>query len=109
MATENKLSVFAQSVYDVVRSVPRGKVVSYADVAQALGMRSARAVGQALRRNPFAPEVPCHRVVTSDGGLGGFWGGADEVRLRQKESLLSSERVAVAHGRIDMTLFRHSL
>ena len=53
-------------VYEAVRRIPRGQVAIYASIANAIGCRSARAIGQALRRNP---EVPCHRVVAS---LGGF-------------------------------------
>jgi methylated-DNA-[protein]-cysteine S-methyltransferase len=109
MPANDKLSVFALRVYEIVRSIPHGKVVSYADVARALNSRCAQAVGQALKRNPFAPEVPCHRVVANDGLLGGFWGGVDDARMKEKEALLAAEGVEVACGRIDMTLFRHSL
>lgn len=60
-------------VYDIARRIPPGSTLSYGDIAQQLGDRSlARAVGQALGRNPFAPVVPCHRVLAAGGKSGGF-------------------------------------
>ena len=109
MPTKDKLSVFAQRVYEVTRSIPRGKVASYGDIARALGIRSAQAVGQALKRNPFAPDVPCHRVVAGNGSLGGFFGAIEGGKISEKEALLRSEGVAIELGRIDMTRFRHRL
>jgi methylated-DNA-[protein]-cysteine S-methyltransferase len=58
---------FNQKVWAITARIPRGKVAIYADVASALGSRGYRAVGNALNRNPYAPQVPCHRVVGSDG------------------------------------------
>jgi len=68
----NGLSNFQIRVYNVVRTIPYGEVRSYKWVAEHLGIKSPRAVGQALKRNPFLIVVPCHRVVRSDGDLGGF-------------------------------------
>lgn len=66
-------SGFAQRVYRRVRKIPRGKVMSYGEVARAVSSPgAARAVGQLMARNPVAPVVPCHRVVGSDGSLRGF-------------------------------------
>ncbi len=59
------VTVFQQSVYDICLRVPRGKVTTYGEIARVLGCGSSRAVGQALRCNPFAPRVPCHRVIAS--------------------------------------------
>ena len=60
-------------IYDIVRHIPCGRTLSYGDVAQQLGDRQlARAVGQAMARNPFAPLVPCHRVLGANGRPGGF-------------------------------------
>lgn len=66
------MTVFEGKVYDLCRKIPEGKVATYGSMAKALGCGAARAIGQAMRRNPFAPEVPCHRVVSSDLQLGGF-------------------------------------
>ena len=83
---------FQERVYRVVKTIPKGEVRSYRWVAAKLGNPNlARAVGQALKRNPRMVTVPCHRVIKSDGSLGGFaWG------LRKKRELLRKERVVVA-------------
>lgn len=83
---------FAERVYDVVRTIPRGTVATYGQVARLMGApRSARYVGFALHRNPYQGEVPCHRVVFADGGLApGFaFGGPDQQRtLLEKEGVV---------------------
>lgn len=90
-------TVFQMRVYDCIRMhVPKGYVTSYGVVAKALGS-SARAVGQALRVNPYAPDVPCHRVITNDLTLGGFRGSCGSrgnvSDILAKESLLKEEGV----------------
>jgi len=57
---------FQERVYTLLKQIPRGKVTTYAAMSKALNS-SPRAVGGALRNNPFAPEVPCHRCIASDG------------------------------------------
>ncbi len=85
-----QLTRFQQQVYRVVCRIPRGETRSYRWVAQQISSpAAARAVGNALNRNPFAPLVPCHRVVRSDGSLGGFAGGPSK-----KRRLLEAERRA---------------
>ncbi len=84
---------FEQRVYAMVRRIPKGKVVTYKTLAQALGCRSCQAVGQALKRNPHAPEVPCHRVIRQNLMMGGYAGATQGAKLRQKRSLLSEEGV----------------
>jgi methylated-DNA-[protein]-cysteine S-methyltransferase len=85
----NKISEFAYNVYEATKKIPRGSVATYADIALFIKKPgSARAVGNALNKNPFAPKVPCHRVVKSDGSLGGFNGGeAEKIRLLKKEGV----------------------
>ena len=80
-------TAFERRVYDVVKHIPLGEVRSYAWVAAQLGNpKLARAVGQALHRNPWPSMVPCHRVVRSDGSLGGYaWGLAAKQRLLDDE------------------------
>ena len=64
---------FHRRVYEVARTIPPGRTLAYGDVAARLGAgRAARAVGQALGRNPFPIIVPCHRVVAAGGKIGGF-------------------------------------
>ena len=92
---------FQQRVYTALRRVPAGRVTTYGLLARHLGCRSAQAVGQALRRNPFAPEVPCHRVIAADLHLGGFCGARTGAQIRRKRALLATEGVAFdANGRL---------
>lgn len=85
---------FQQRVYDACTRVPRGRVTTYGMVAAHLGCRSPRAVGQALRRNPFAPRVPCHRVIASTLAIGGFVGQSEGAEVRRKRQLLQAEGVS---------------
>ena len=83
-----RLTPFQRRVYRAVCAIPSGQTRSYQWVARRLGTPDgARAVGQALARNPFAPRVPCHRVVRSDGSMGGYSGG-----LSKKRHLLEAEQ-----------------
>ena len=84
---------FSERVYAWCRRIPRGKVCTYGELARAVGTRSPRAVGQALRRNPHAPEVPCHRVVGANGLPGGFFGSASGGRIDEKIAILREEGV----------------
>lgn len=71
-------------VFEVARSIPPGRVLTYGEIASRLGVDNARLIGQALGRNPFAIIVPCHRVVAAGGKLGGFsanGGGMTKRRL----------------------------
>ena len=81
------MTLFQQRVFAVVTRIPSGEVRSYRWVAEQLGdPRLARAVGGALNRNPDPRTVPCHRVVRSDGSLGGYaWGVARKRRLLARE------------------------
>lgn len=80
---------FHQRVYEITRAIPPGRTLTYGEVAQRLGdPAAARAVGQALGHNPFAPVVPCHRVLAAHSGAGGFsaeGGVATKLRLLQIE------------------------
>ena len=80
---------FQIKVWKYFKKIPRGKVNSYKDVAIALNRpKSARAVANACGKNPYAPKVPCHRVIRSDGTLGGFsasGGTHAKKRLLKKE------------------------
>jgi methylated-DNA-[protein]-cysteine S-methyltransferase len=95
---------FNQKVWAMTARIPQGRIVTYADIAKALKTRGYRAVGNALNRNPYAPAVPCHRVVGSDGSLTGFAGGIDK-----KRALLLREGVALrGNGKVDLSVqLRH--
>lgn len=81
---------FQQAVWKACMSIPAGQTRSYKWIAEKIGRPGAtRAVGSALGRNPFAPGVPCHRVIKSDGTLGGF---SAPGGLKAKERLLKKEK-----------------
>ncbi|KIM78002.1 hypothetical protein PILCRDRAFT_76122 [Piloderma croceum F 1598] len=91
------------AVYDYVRTIPCGTVTTYKDIAIALKEGSPRSVGGALRNNPFAPFVPCHRIVASNFFVGGFYGewgvGADtDSQGRRKMEMLAKEGVGFTKG-----------
>lgn len=93
-------SAFASRIYALLRQVPAGYVTTYGDLAQAAGSHAYRAVGQVLRCNPYAPEVPCHRVVASDGSLHGFNGSRAATSLQRKKSLLSQEGLSFQKNKV---------
>ena len=94
-------TAFQERVYDGVRLVPRGTVPTYKSLGLAIGCGSSRAVGQALRRSPYAPDVPCHRVVSSDRRIGGFAGQSDGAEVERKRALLEAEGVVFGEdGRV---------
>ena len=97
---------FQQRVYEAVVRIPRGRVTTYKDIAARVGCGSPRAVGQALKRNPFAPRVPCHRVIASNLTLGGFQGKTDGAAIRRKLRLLEGEGVRFINGRLDESFLR---
>lgn len=84
-------TAFQQEVWAAIAKIPRGKVTTYAAIAQQIGRPQAvRAVGTAVGKNPNAPEVPCHRVVRSDGTIGeysGLGGRAAKIQLLQQEGV----------------------
>ena len=84
------MSAFAERVYDSIRDVPEGEVVTYKWVAEQIDCGSCQAIGQALSRNPYK-DVPCHRVIRSDGFIGGFFGDKD---FTMKKKILEKEGVA---------------
>jgi methylated-DNA-[protein]-cysteine S-methyltransferase len=88
---------FNQKVWALTTRIPRGKVTTYGEIARKLGGNAARAVGNALNRNPYAPQVPCHRVVGSNGDLTGFAGG-----IPKKRRMLTDEGVAMKGSRVDL-------
>ncbi len=103
--TVNNVSPFAASVYQATELIPLGKVATYGQIAKYLGSdKSARAVGGALHRNPFAPKVPCHRVIQSNGQLGGFASGT-----KTKSILLEKEGVIILNNKVDLKKFQAKL
>jgi methylated-DNA-[protein]-cysteine S-methyltransferase len=91
---------FAQRVWAATSRIPAGRVATYGDIARKISGHP-RAVGQALHRNPYAPGVPCHRVVGSDGKLTGFAQGLDK-----KRSMLLAEGITFCGEKVDLTRHR---
>lgn len=91
---------FRRRVYDALYEVPSGCVTTYGQLAAAIGCRSARAVGGALRANPYAPRVPCHRVIAADLTPGGYHGVKSGVQVRCKLRRLAAEGVEFVNGRL---------
>lgn len=90
------MSAFEKKVYKAVLAIPAGRLRPYKWVAARIGRPgAARAVGNALNRNPYAPLVPCHRVVRSDGRIGGFARG-----VMAKRRLLEREGIDVSRLRL---------
>ena len=83
---------FTRKVYMATMNIPSGKLSTYQFIAEAAGNpNAARAVGNILRANPYAPTIPCHRVIASDGRLSGYQG----PNVMRKISLLQAEGIAV--------------
>ena len=86
-------SEFQIKVWEALRQVPLGQVISYSDLAKRAGnMRATRAAASACGQNPCAIIIPCHRIIRRDGGLGGFFWGLDVKRI-----LLSREGIQINH------------
>lgn len=96
---QNKNNNFREAVYAVVSTIPKGKVLSYKEVAIKIGRpNAARAVGNVLNKNTDTGMVPCHRVIRSDGSIGGYAFG-----VVKKKKLLESEGVVIKNGKIIST------
>ena len=84
---------FQLKVWSYLRKIPRGSLKTYSQVAKAIGKpRAVRAVANAIGKNPLAPKIPCHRVIRSDGSLGGYSGKGG---IKTKRFLLKKEGVTL--------------
>ena len=83
-----KGTAFQQRVWQALLTIPYGETVSYGEIAQMVGCKSAQAVGQAVGRNPIALNIPCHRVIAANGQLGGYAYGTEiKKQLLELEQL----------------------
>lgn len=97
-------SAFTEKVYATLRTVPKGKVVTYGQLAALAGNpRASRAVGMAMRTNPDIPKTPCHRVVASDGSLTGYSAGQG---ISTKKQMLIDEGVSFKGAKVDLASSR---
>ena len=84
---------FQIKVWNYLKKIPKGSVKTYKDVAIAINQpKAARAVANACAKNPYAPKIPCHRVIRSDGRLGGYSGRGG---IKEKLRLLRSEKALI--------------
>jgi len=85
-----------QQVYKKLTEVPQGKITTYGELAKAVGLKNGqRMIGQIMKKNPYPGIIPCHRVVKSDGKIGGYaYGGA------VKTNMLRIEGIQVQNGKI---------
>ncbi|MDP6641899.1 MAG: MGMT family protein [Candidatus Nanoarchaeia archaeon] len=86
---------FYDKIYEKLKKVPKGRVTTYKLLAESVGSKAYRAVGRAMNKNPYAPIVPCHRVINSQGHLHGFARG-----LKKKKELLEKEGVKVKDDKV---------
>jgi len=90
---------FNEKCYSLLEKVPKGKVTTYKEIANALKTKAYRAVGNAMNKNPHK-NVPCHRVVKSNGQVGGFASGT-----KKKNELLKKEGVRIVNGKINLNKY----
>lgn len=90
-------TIFQERVYKILKKVPKGKVTTYKALANKAGTKAYRAVGSAMNKNPYAPQVPCHRVINSNGEVGGFASGT-----KNKIKLLKKEGIKIEKGKINL-------
>ena len=107
------LSPYQQAILRILAEVPLGKVTTYGDLAKELARRdpkwspnASRAVGTTMKNNLCGPQIPCHRVIKSDGTIGNFRGG-EKGAVEVKIGMLRDEGVTVTDGKIDLSKFQH--
>ncbi len=90
------MTKFAQKVLAIVKRIPRGKVMTYKEIAIKLGNKNlARAIGQVLKKNPYPIVIPCHRVIRSDGKIGGY-----SLGIKKKKRLLRKEGILIIGDKV---------
>jgi methylated-DNA-[protein]-cysteine S-methyltransferase len=98
----------ATAVYTLCSQIPKGRVTTYKAIADKLGNKSYRAIGQVLSKNPFPPAIPCHRVISTTGRISGYKGEISKKSIEIKISLLRGEGVIINSGRINLQKYLYS-
>lgn len=93
----------SERCYELMRKIPKGKVTTYKSLALALQTKAYRAIGQICGKNPDAPNTPCHRVISSNGTLGGYAFGLDK-----KKELLKKEGIEIKNNKIDLEKYEYN-
>ena len=97
-----------REVYTLLRNVPKGRVTTYKELSDAIGFKAYRLIGRYMKENPHPfmscddpdIQIPCHRVVRSDGSIGGFMGKTAGPEIDQKIALLQQEGIKLENGKI---------
>jgi len=97
---------FEERVWELTARIPKGMVTTYREIAKRMNTKAYRLVGQSLKRNPDPVNVPCYRVIKSDGSIGGY-GGSDIKNIRKKISLLKKDGINIKNGKIDLEKYLH--
>lgn len=93
---------FRDTVYEITKRIPKGKVATYGQIAAMAGSpRAARAIGMCMKTNPDVPRTPCHRVVASDGKLTGYSAGHG---IKTKREMLLEEGVSFVGDKVDLSM-----
>lgn len=108
MVYNTTMTSLQNRTYALLKTVPRGRVTTHKALADALGTQAYRAIGQFMQNNPYAyaacPEqnrrVPCHRVVASDGTIGGFMGKTTGKEIQKKIAMLTREGLVIRNNKI---------
>ena len=92
--------MFYNKVYNLTKKIPKRKISTYKIIGDKLETKAYRLIGQALKNNPYAPKVPCHRVINSKGELHGFSGSKSQKSLNKKANLLKKEGIKIKNNKI---------
>jgi len=96
---------FSKLCYELLKKIPKGKVTTYKEIARALGTKGYRAVGQILKKNTNPNEIPCFKVVRSDGNIGGYCGSMNKTE--EKINKLKLDGIIVNNGKIDLNRYMY--
>lgn len=91
---------FSDKLYKICKKIPKGKITTYKEIAKAIKTKNYRAIGQVLKKNSTPCFVPCHRVVRSDGYIGGYFGNK-KVMIEKKKILLRKEGIKIKGNKIE--------
>ncbi|MCW1949165.1 MAG: MGMT family protein [Candidatus Shapirobacteria bacterium] len=91
---------FRQKVYAIVKTIPKGQVITYKQIGEKLNSKAYQAIGQALKNNSDPENIPCHRVIKSNGEVGGYFGHIDDDLSKKKEELLRNEGIKIVDGKV---------
>ena len=92
---------FNQRIYEILKTIPCGKVMTYKQIGEKLKSKAYQAIGQALKNNPDPKNIPCHRVIKSNREIGGYFGHINDDISKEKEEILVSEGVKIVNGKVD--------